>query len=86
MSRKANGRSTSRTQRNFTDTDSHLMQSGGSYLQAYNCQLAVDRDHQLIVTVGVSSQAPDIEPLEPMTAGIAANTGSLPVVRTLDAG
>ena len=28
------------------------MQSGGSYLQGYNCQLAVDSDHQVIVVVG----------------------------------
>jgi hypothetical protein len=46
------------------------MQSGGSYLQGYNCQLAVDRDHQVIVAVGVSNQAPDVEHLTPMLAGL----------------
>jgi transposase len=86
LARKADGTPTNKTQRNFTDPDSHLMQSGGSYLQGYNCQLAVDRDHQVIVAVGVSSQAPDVEHLEPMAARIAANTGSMPVVMTLDAG
>ena len=49
LARKADGRSTKKTQRNFTDPDSHLMQSSGSYLQGYNCQLAVDSDHQVIV-------------------------------------
>ena len=86
LARKADGSPLNKTQRNFTDSDSHLMQSGGSYLQGYNCQLAVDRDHQVIVAVGVSSQAPDVEHLAPMAARIAANTGSMPVVMTLDAG
>ena len=59
--RKANGTPTSKTQRNFTDPDSHLMKSDGHYLQGYNCQLAVDSDHQVIVALGVSNQAPDVE-------------------------
>jgi transposase len=86
LARKSDGSPAHKTQRNFTDPDSHLMQSGGSYLQGYNCQLAVDRDHQVIVAVGVSSQAPDVEHLAPMAARIAANAGSMPVVMTLDAG
>jgi len=49
------------------------MQSGGSYLQGYNCQLAVDSDHQVIVAVGVSNQPPDVEHLEPMLQRIAAS-------------
>jgi len=28
------------------------MQVGGSDLHGYNCQVAVDRDHQLIMAVG----------------------------------
>jgi transposase len=44
LARKADGTPTRKTQRNFTDADSHLMQSGGSYLQGYNCQLAVDSE------------------------------------------
>jgi hypothetical protein len=86
LARKADGSPLNKTQRNFTDSDSHLMQFGGSYLQGYNCQLAVDRHHQVIVAVGVSSQAPDVEHLAPMAARIAANAGSMPVVMTLDAG
>jgi transposase len=86
LARKADGTPTKKTQRNFTDSDSHLMQSGGTYLQGYNCQLAVDSDHQVIVAVGVSNQPPDVEHLEPMLQRIAANTGALPGVMTLDAG
>jgi transposase len=86
LARKADGTPTSRTQRNFTDPDSHLMQSGGSYLQGYNCQLAVDSDHQVIVATGVSNQPPDVEHLEPMLQRIAASAGALPDVMTMDAG
>ena len=86
LARKADGTPTAKTQRNFTDPDSHLMQSGGSYLQGYNCQLAVDRDHQVIVAVGVSNQPPDVEHLEPMLERIGASAGALPAVMTLDAG
>lgn len=70
----------------YTDADSHLMQSGGSYLQGYNCQLAVDSGHQVIVAVGVSNQPPDVEHLDPMLQRIATTAGALPEVMTLDAG
>jgi len=83
---KADGTPANMIQRNFTDPDSHLMQSGGTYLQGYNCQLAVDRDHQVSVAVGVSNQPPDVEHLEPMLERIAASTGELPDVMTMDAG
>jgi transposase len=86
LARKADGTPKGKTQRNFTDPDSHLMQSGGSYLQGYNCQLAVDSDHQVIVAVGVSNQAPDVEHLEPMLQRIADTAGALPDVLTTDAG
>ena len=86
LARKADGTPTRKTQRNFTDSDSHLMQSGGSYLQGYNCQLAVDSDHQVIVEVGVSNQPLNVEHLEPMLQRMAATAGALPEVMTLDAG
>ncbi|MFM9087468.1 MAG: transposase, partial [Cyanobium sp.] len=86
LARKADGTPTRKSQRNFTDPDSHLMQSGGSYLQGYNCQLAVDSDHQVIVAVGVSNQPPDVEHLEPMLQRITAAAGVLPDVMTMDAG
>ncbi|WP_231598354.1 transposase [Synechococcus sp. CBW1002] len=61
------------------------MQSGGTYLQGYNCQLAVDSDHQVIVAVGVSNQPPDVGHLEPMLERLAASAGALPDVMTMDA-
>jgi hypothetical protein len=52
---KADGTPTFKTQRNFTDADSYLMKSDGHYVQGYNCHLAVESDHQVIVAVGVST-------------------------------
>jgi transposase len=86
LARKADGTPTTKTQRNFTDADSHLMQSGGTYLQGYNCQVAVDGDYQVIVAVGVSNQPPDVEHMEPMLQRIADGTGAMPDVMTMDAG
>ncbi len=86
LARKANGTPTAKTQRNFTDPDSHLMKSDSHYIQGYNCQVAVDSDHQVIVAVGVSNQAPDVEHLEPMLQRIATTAGALPAVLTTDAG
>jgi hypothetical protein len=86
LARKADGTPTTKAQRNFTDPDSHLMKSDGHYIQGYNCQLAVDSDHQVIVATGVSNQPPDVEHLEPMLQQIAASAGTLPTVMTMDAG
>ena len=55
-------------------------------IQGYNCQLAVDSDHQVMVALGVSNQAPDVEHLELMVQRIAATAGALPDVLTTDAG
>ena len=62
------------------------MKSDGHYIQGYNCQLVVDSDHQVIVALGVSNQAPDVEHLEPMVQRIAVTAGALPAVMTADAG
>jgi hypothetical protein len=86
LARKADGTPTRKSQRNVTDPDSHLMKTNGHYIQGYNCQLAVDSDHQVIVAVGVSNQAPDVEHLGPMVQRIATTAGALPDVTTADAG
>ena len=86
LARKADGTPTRKSQRNFTDPDSHLMKTNGHYIQGYNCQLAVDSDHQVIMAVGVSNQAPDVEHLGPMVQRIATTAGALPDVLTTDAG
>lgn len=66
LAHRADGSPTASAQRNFTDPDSHIMKSDGKLLQGYNCQAAVDGDHQVIVAMGVSNQPPDPEHLVPM--------------------
>ena len=73
-------------QRNFTDPDSHILKGGDGWIQGYNCQAAVDGDHQIIVAVGVSNQASDAPHLAPMLERIVANTGQLPEAMIADAG
>ena len=73
-------------QRNFTDPDSHILKGGDGWIQGYNCQAAVDGDHQIIVAVGVSNQASDQHHFVPMLERIVANTGQLPGKMIADAG
>ena len=73
-------------QRNFTDSDSHILKSGDGWIQGYNCQAAVDGDHQAIVAIGVSNQPSDAVHLLPMLERIQANTGRLPDALIADAG
>ena len=86
LAHRADGSPKASTQRNFTDPDSHIMKSDGNLLQGYNCQAAVDGDHQVIVAMGVSNQPPDVEHLEPMLERTIANTGACPETFIADAG
>jgi transposase len=73
-------------QRNFTDPDSHILKGGDGWIQGYNCQAAVDGDHQIIVAVGVSNQASDQHHFVPMLERIVVNTGPMPQILIADAG
>ena len=86
LAHRANGSPKPSAQRNFTDPDSHIMKSDGNLLQGYNCQAAVDGDHQVIVAMGVSNQPPDVEHLVPMLERTIANTGACPETFIADAG
>jgi transposase len=73
-------------QRNFTDPGSHILKGADGWIQGYNAQAAVDRDHQVIVAIGVSNQPSDAVHLLPMLERIQANTGQLPDAFIADAG
>jgi transposase len=75
-----------KAQRSFTDPDSRIQESGGSFLQGYNCQAVVDAEAQVIVAQGVTNQPPDNHHLEPMLEQAAANLGRLPTAAVADAG
>ena len=80
------GNPKSSAQRNFTDPHSHILKGHNGWLQGYNCQAAVDGDHQVIVAIGVSNQASDAVHLLPMLKRIQANTGQQPGALIADAG
>ena len=78
-----------KAQRNFTDADSRIMPDGankGSFIQAYNAQIAVDAAAQIIVAAEVTQQANDKQQLEPMAKAIVASAGQLAEVTSADAG
>jgi hypothetical protein len=58
----------------------------GSFVQAYNVQIAVDAHAQVIVAADVTQQANDKQQLEPMAMAIVASVGMLADVTSADAG
>ena len=75
-----------KAQWNFVDSESRIMEHGGTFLQGYNCQLAVDSQHQIIVAQAVTNQCPDNGNLLPVLEQVEANCGKPPAVVTADAG
>jgi transposase len=73
-------------QRNFTDPDSRIMMRDGAVIQAYNAQVAVDSESQVIVAEAVTNQAPDAEHFIPMLERVTSNTGGIPDIVTADNG
>jgi transposase len=82
----ADGKPTPKAQMNFTDADSCIMESQGTYLQGYNCQLAVDEEYQIIVAQALTNQPPDNNHLMPLLQQTNDNCGSSPETATADAG
>ena len=78
LAHRADGSPTPATQRNFTDHDSHIVNSDGNLLQGCNCQALVDAGHQVIVAMGVSNQHPDVEHLVPMLERAIVNSAQVP--------
>ena len=75
-------------QRNFTDAQSRIMPapSGRDFLQAYNCQAVVDRQHQVIVAARATNQASDKQQAVAMIEEVIANVGAVPREVSADAG
>jgi len=74
------------SQRNFTDPESSIMPGRHGFIQAYNCQVAVDAAHQIIVAADVTNQSVDNAHLSPVAEQIRNNTGELPEVLLADTG
>jgi transposase len=76
-------------QRNFTDPESRIMPDGGrkgSFMQAYNAQIAVDSAQQIIVAAEITQESNDKQQLAPMLERVAQNMGAKPQAATADAG
>jgi transposase len=78
-----------KAQRNFTDPESRIMPDGankGSFIQAYNAQIAVDSASQVIVAAEVTQETVDTHQLLPMLAQIEKNLERNPEKASADAG
>ena len=77
-----------KAQRNFTDPDSRIMKDGASkaFEQAYNAQVAVDSQAQIIVAAAVTQDANDKQQLVPMLLAVQDNIGQWPEKASADTG
>jgi len=73
-------------QYNFSDPESRIMKSNEGFVQAYNAQLAVEGELQLIVGQAVTQAANDKQQLEPMVQTIEAQAGQRPQEILADSG
>jgi transposase len=71
----------------FADKDARIMgKRGGAFEYAYNGQISVDKDNQIIVGQHVSQQANDQQEVEPALENLQVTTGRLPSMMSLDNG
>lgn len=77
-----------KAQRNFTDPDSRIMRDGATkaFTQAYNAQLAVDAQAQIIVATALTQAAADNGLLASTLGLVERNLGRLPTEALADAG
>lgn len=77
-----------KAQRNFTDPDSRIMKDGATkgFEQAYNTQIVVDDEAQIIVAADVTQQANDKQQMLPMLELLKTNLGEMPEKVSADSG
>jgi transposase len=78
-----------KAQRNFTDPESRIMPDGahkGSFIQAYNAQIVVDSEAQIIVAAEITQDCNDKRQLAPMLEQVEKNTGAKPAASSADTG
>ena len=73
-------------QYNFTDPESQIMKGADGFVQAYNAQVAVEADFQLIVGQSVTQATNDKEQLLPMVEKIEEQSGHRPEEILADSG
>lgn len=77
-----------KAQKNFTDPESRIMKDFASkgFEQAYNAQIVVDSEAQIIVAEGITQESNDKKQLVPMLNKTKENVDSLPENVSADAG
>ena len=75
-----------KAQKNFTDPESRIMKGKDGFVQAYNGQIAVDAQAQIIVAQDVTQCAVDKGQLIPMVDAVEANLGRTPEQASADSG
>jgi transposase len=75
-----------KAQKNFTDPESRIMKSKDGFVQAYNAQIAVDGQAQVIVAQDVTQSGVDSGQLVPMIDATKTNLGRYPAQASADAG
>lgn len=70
----------------FADKEARIMGKKGNFDYAYNGQISVDEDHQIIVGQHLSQNANDKQEVEPALEQIKETTGEAPSVMSLDNG
>jgi transposase len=71
---KATGEPKAKAERNFTDPESRKMKGREGFVQGYNCQAAVDTEHQIIVAQYVTNKGNDFQELKPLLDAIKGET------------
>jgi len=75
-----------KAQYNFTDPESRIMKSHEGFVQAYNGQIAVEPEFQLIVGQLVTQAGNDKEQMRPMIEAVEEQSGQRPDEVLADAG
>jgi len=75
-----------KAQYNFTDPESRIMKGPDTFVQAYNAQIAVEPELQLIVGQAVTEQSNDKQQLLPMMNKVVEQSGQKPTVVLADSG
>jgi transposase len=75
-----------KAQYNFTDPESRIMKGSEGFVQAYNAQIVVEPDFQLIVGQAVTQAANDKEQVVPMIEAVEEQGGQRPQAILADSG
>jgi len=83
---EAKAKPKAKMQYNFTDPESRIMKGADGFVQAYNAQMAVEPELQLIVGQKVTQAANDKQQMKPLVEVIQEQSGQKPAEVISDSG